>query len=334
MRTPRTELSGRERKALKKHANIPIFVPHVGCPNDCVFCNQRTISGKSEFDPNNVDKEIENTLKTLEGFEGEVQIAFFGGSFTGIERGLMTELLKKAKRYIDEGKVSSLRLSTRPDYIDEEILDILAHYSVTDIELGIQSMNDKVLALNKRGHSAEASRRAMTLIKERGFKLTGQMMTGMYGATPDDEVLCAKEIVRCGADSARIYPTVTFRDTALEKLFIKGEYTPPNLDETIERGARVYKVFEDAGVKVIRIGLQSTEGLRSDNVIAGDYKDALGEMILSRVRLNEMRAFFKNSDTDTIFVPSNLVSQYVGQRRENLALLEKEFNRKLKVKGK
>ncbi len=306
----------------------------MGCPNDCVFCNQRTISGKSEFDAGSVDKEIDHALETLEGFEGEVQIAFFGGSFTGIERGLMVSLLEKAKSYIDKGKASSVRLSTRPDYIDEEILDILSLYSVTDIELGIQSMNDRVLALNKRGHNADASRRAMTLIKEKGFRLTGQMMTGMYGATPDDEVMCAKEIVECGADSARIYPTVTFRDTALEKLYIKGEYAPPSLDETVERGARVYKIFEDAGVKVIRIGLQSTEGLHSDNVIAGDYKDALGEMILSRVRLYEMREFFREHATDTICVPSNLISQYVGQRRENVLLLEKELNRKIHVKGK
>ena len=146
--------------------------------------------------------------------------------------------------------------------------------------------------------------------------------------------MCAKEIVECGADSARIYPTVTFRDTALEKLYIKGEYAPPSLDETVERGARVYKIFEDAGVKVIRIGLQSTEGLHSDNVIAGDYKDALGEMILSRVRLYEMREFFREHETDTIYVPSNLVSQYVGQRRENVLLLEKELNKKIHVKGK
>ncbi|MBQ7897051.1 MAG: radical SAM protein [Clostridia bacterium] len=319
---------------MKKHANVPVFVPHIGCPNDCVFCNQHTISGKGKFDPNSVDKEIDLALETLTGFEGEVQIAFFGGSFTGIERGLMLMLLEKAKAYIDKGKVSSVRLSTRPDYIDEEILDILSGYSVTDIELGIQSMNDRVLSLNKRGHTADTSRRAMALIKERGFNLTGQMMTGMYGATPEDEVFCAEEIVKCGADSARIYPTVTFRDTALEKLFLKGEYTPPTLDDTIERGARVYKIFENAGVRVIRIGLQSTEGLHSDNVIAGDYKDALGEMILSRVRLHEMKDYFAKNDTDTIYVPSNLISQYVGQKRGNVVLLEKELNKKIKIKGK
>ncbi len=319
---------------MKKHANIPIFVPHVGCPNDCVFCNQRTISGKTEFKIESVRSEIDAALKTLDGFDGEKQIAFFGGSFTGIERSLMIELLEIAHEYIKKGEVTSIRLSTRPDYIDGEILDILEMYSVTDIELGIQSMNDKVLLLNKRGHTADTSRKAMSLIKQRGFRLTGQMMTGMYGSTEEDEIFTAKEIVKFGADSARIYPTVTFRDTELETLFLKGLYTPPDLDSTVRRGAEVYRIFENAGVRVIRIGLQSSEGLHSDKVVAGEYRDALGEMILSRVRLEELREYFKGSDSDTFFAPKNLISQYIGQKRANVILLEKELGRKINIKEK
>lgn len=319
---------------MKKHANIPIFVPHEGCPNDCVFCNQRTISGKSKFDIGSVRSEIESALATLDGFDGEKQIAFFGGSFTGIERSLMLDLLEIAYEYIRKEEINSVRLSTRPDYINDEILDILEKYSVVDIELGIQSMNDRVLTLNKRGHTADTSRKAMSLIKRRGFRLTGQMMTGMYGATEDDEVFTANEIVKFGADAARIYPTVTFRDTALETLFSKGLYIPPDLDATVRRGAEVYRIFEKAGVRVIRIGLQSSEGLHSENVIAGEYRDALGEMILSRVRLEEMREFFKNSERDTFFAPKNLISQYIGQKRGNIELLEKEFGRTIRIKEK
>lgn len=304
----------------------------MGCPNDCVFCNQRTISGKSEFDESLVKSEIDTALETLDGFEGEVQIAFFGGSFTGIERSLMIRLLNIAKGYIEKGNISSIRLSTRPDYIDDEILSILKEKGVKNIELGIQSMNDQVLTLNKRGHNSDASRTAMRKIVEWGFSLTGQMMTGMYGATPDDEIFTTEEIVRCGAESARIYPTVTFRDTALEKLYLEGKYTPPDLEETVERGASVYRVFEKNGVNVIRIGLQSSEGLHSDKVVAGEYRDALGEMILSRVRLFEMREFFKNNDTDTFFAPPTLLSQYIGQKRENVKRLEKEFNKRIKIK--
>ncbi len=316
---------------MKKHANIPIFVPHKGCPNDCVFCNQRTISGKEEFEVEKVREEIENALRTLQGFDGEIQIAFFGGSFTGIERPLMISLLETANDYINRGLVSSVRLSTRPDYIDGENLDILSFYSVKNIELGIQSMNDEVLKLNRRGHTADASRRAMSCVVERGFSLTGQMMTGMYGATASDERFTAEEIVRYGAESARIYPTVTFKGTLLESYYRDGLYLPLTLEETIERGAEVYRIFEKNGVKVIRIGLQSSEGLHTDEVVAGEYRDALGEMILSRVRLKEMREYFSENDTDTFPAPEKRLSQYIGQKKENIITLERELNKKIKV---
>ena len=319
---------------MKRHANIPIFVPHVGCPNDCVFCNQRTISGKEEFRIENVEKEIEEALTTLSS--RVPQIAFFGGSFTGIERGLMISLLETANKYINDGRVSSIRLSTRPDYISDEILDILEKYNVKNIELGIQSMNDKVLTLIRRGHTAEASRLAMKKIVERGFELTGQMMTGMYGSSAEDEVNTAREISEF-ATSARIYPTVTFKKTALADLWEKGEYAPPSLEETIERGAAVYKIFDKKNVDVIRIGLQSTEGLHSSEVLAGEYHDAIGEMILSRVRLDELREMAKTieaKDGCAIFhVPSKIISQYIGQRKENVLTLEKELGVKVKICG-
>lgn len=319
---------------MKKHANIPIFVPHIGCPNDCVFCNQRTISGKSEFCVESVEEEIENALKMLDGFEGEKQIAFFGGSFTGIERPLMIRLLEISKCYIDKGAVASVRLSTRPDYIDSEILSILSFYGVSNIELGIQSMNDEVLLKNRRGHTSDDSRRAMSLIVEKGFSLTGQMMTGMYGASANDEIFTSEEIVKYGAESARIYPTVTFKDTLLERFFSEGLYLPLTLDETIERGASVYRIFEKNRVKVIRIGLQSTEGLHSDKVVAGEYRDAIGEMILSRVRFFEMLEVLEKSDDDTFFAPKNLLSQYLGQKKENLIRLKNKLGREIKIKTK
>lgn len=319
---------------MKKHANIPIFVPHVGCPNDCVFCNQRTISGKTDFDPEGVKKEIEEALETLSSLVP--QIAFFGGSFTGIERGLMIRLLEIANEYIADGRVSSVRLSTRPDYIDDEILDILEKYNVKNIELGIQSMNDRVLTLNRRGHNAETSRCAMEKVVSRGFELTGQMMTGMFGSTSEDEIFCAEEISRY-ASSARIYPTVTFKKTALAELYQGGLYKPPTLEETIERGARVWQVFEKHGVEVIRIGLHSSEGLRSDEVLAGEYHDAIGEMILARVRLDEMREMIKSTPSTegkiTLYVPKNLLSQYLGQKKTNLAILEKETGLKVNIIG-
>ncbi len=319
---------------MKRHANIPVFVPHIGCPNDCVFCNQRTISGKTEFKLETVEKEIEEALTTLSS--RVPQIAFFGGSFTGIERSLMIQLLEIANSYVKKGQVDSVRLSTRPDYINSEILDILEKYNVKNIELGIQSMNDRVLSLNRRGHTSDTSRRAMKMITDRGFELTGQMMTGMYGATAEDEIFTAEEISRY-ATSARIYPTVTFKGTALANLWESGEYKPLSMEETVERGASVYKIFENNGIDVIRIGLQSTEGLRSDQVLAGEYHDAIGEMILSRVRLDELRKIAttlpRDSDTLTFDVPQNLLSQYIGQKKCNVDILEKEFNKKILIKA-
>ena len=317
---------------MKRHANIPIFVPHKGCPNDCVFCNQRTISGKSEFRIETVEKEIEEALKTISS--RVPQIAFFGGSFTGIERGLMIRLLEIANRYIDQGRVESVRLSTRPDYIDGEILDILKKYRVKNIELGIQSMNDSVLTLNKRGHTADRSRMAMKMIAESGFELTGQMMTGMYGSNAEDEVMTAKEISRW-ATSARIYPTVTFVGTELAELWQRGDYIPPDMADTVERGAAVYKIFQENNIEVIRIGLQSTEGLHSDNVLAGEYHDAIGEMILSRVRLDELREMKPElTDGTAVYsVPKKLISQYIGQRRSNVQILSDELGIKVKIQG-
>lgn len=319
---------------MKRHANIPIFVPHQGCPNDCVFCNQRTISGKSEFRLESVEKEIEEALKTLSS--RVPQIAFFGGSFTGIERGLMIQLLEIAGRYIGEGRVDSVRLSTRPDYISEEILDILESYNVKNIELGIQSMNDRVLTLNRRGHTSDTSRRAMEMIRSRGFELTGQMMTGMYGSSNEDEEHTAREICKW-ANSARIYPTVTFKGTALADLWQSGEYQPLSMEETVERGASVYKIFAQNGVDVIRIGLQSTEGLHTDQVLAGEYHDAIGEMILSRVRLDELREMARTTPAVdgvvTLGVPRRILSQYLGQKRCNVSILEEELGSKIKITG-
>ncbi len=319
---------------MKKHANIPIFVPHIGCPNDCVFCNQRTISGKTEFNITTVKSEIEEALKTISS--SVPQIAFFGGSFTGIERGLMTELLEIANGYIKRGLVDSVRLSTRPDYINAEILYILGSYNVKNIELGIQSMNDRVLTLNRRGHTAEQSRLAMKMIVEHGFELTGQMMTGMYGAAPEDEISTAEEISRY-ASSARLYPTVTFKGTALAELYTDGKYTPPTLEETIERGAAVTKVFNSHNIELIRIGLQSTEGLHSSEVLAGEYHDAIGELILARVRLDELRLAAKsalpNGGIYTFTVPKNLLSQYIGQKRSNILTLESELSARVKIIG-
>ena len=226
----------------RKHINVPVFIPHLGCPNDCVFCNQRSISGKMKFEPDSVIDEIEQTLSTV-AYNTEVEIAFFGGSFTGIDRQLMIRLLNIAQGYVDAGRVTSIRLSTRPDYIDDEIIGILKSYSVKTVELGIQSTSDKVLSECKRGHTSDASAIACKKLKDAGFSLIGQMMIGLPRSTPKTEMDTARIICSLCADGARVYPTVVFAQTELAKMSESGEYIPLSLEDAVERTKNVLDIF-------------------------------------------------------------------------------------------
>lgn len=313
----------------KRHINIPIFIPHEGCPNNCVFCNQHTITQTSDGGSSrDITEEIESCLATIDTDLCECEIAFFGGSFTGIPREDMVRLLGTAYKYIRDGRVHSIRLSTRPDYIDEEILDILARYGVCHIELGIQSMDDKVLTASGRGHTAETTRKACALITERGFSLTGQMMVGLPCATPESEIATAEEICRMGADSARIYPTVVFYETELCNMAKRGEYNPLTNDEAAERCALVYRVFAKNDVKLLRIGLQSGEGLLSENIYGGANHSAVGELAIARFYFDEMcgicrnmidRGEIKKGDRAvlTVFCAEGETSKVSGQKRIN-----------------
>ena len=235
---------------MKKHANIPIFIPHLGCPNNCVFCNQRSISGRQSFDPADVVRQIEEALSTID--DGcECEIAFFGGSFTGIDRELMIYLLDTAQGYIDAGRVGAIRLSTRPDYIDRERLDILSGYGVKTIELGLQSICDRVLDVTKRGHTSKDAEEACRLIKEYGFELIGQMMIGLPSSTLEDEIYTAQKICDMGADGARVYPTVVFYNTELCEMAERGDYIPLDEDDAVMRTKEVLSVFDRRGVKCI-----------------------------------------------------------------------------------
>ncbi len=314
---------------MKKHRNIPIFVPHLGCPNTCVFCNQRKISGHEKADFSSVEREIEEALSTVPTGT-DVQIAYFGGSFTGIEREDMIYLLETAKKFIDAGRAESIRLSTRPDYIDDEILDILARYGAKTIELGIQSMSDDVLRMSGRGHTAEQTERACKLITERGFELVGQMMTGLPGASLETELYTAARICEMGAVGARIYPTVVFCDTELHRMMERGEYKSRDMEQVISEGAEVLAVFERNGVNVIRIGLQSSELLTSGKDIASPYHEATGELIWSRFYRNNAEKTLEKEHTKgktaTIYVARGAVSKMIGQKRENEIYLKKRFS--------
>ena len=318
---------------MKKHVNIPVFIPHLGCPNQCVFCNQRSITGQMRFEPESVVRIIDEALSTIPE-NTETEIAFFGGSFTGIDFSLMCRLLEIAYSYVKCGRVSSIRCSTRPDYIDEKVLDTLKLYGVKVIELGLQSVDDSVLKTTKRGHSFEAEKNAVRLIKERGFSLVGQMMIGLPGSNIEKEKETARFICESNADGARVYPTVVFRDTELCLMAEKGEYSPLSTEEAVFRTAEVLKIFERYGVKVIRIGLCASENLSSpDSYYAGPNHSAIGELCENRVfysliyeKLTEMSP--RRGGIITVKVPNGSISKAIGQKKNNKLRLISEFSLK------
>lgn len=315
---------------MKKHINIPVFIPHLGCPNQCVFCNQRTISGVKEFCPESVIPVIEEALSTIDS-DSEVEIAFFGGSFTGIDTELMESLLIIANGYLKQGRVSSIRCSTRPDYINDNVLKILKGYGVRTIELGLQSFEDEVLIACKRGHTSYDEIAACEKIKSHGFRLGAQMMIGLPNSTPEDEIRTAEFAVLAGADEARIYPTVVFKDTELCDFTADGRYKPLSLKEAILRSARVFEILIKAGINVLRIGLCDSENLHSeDTYYAGPNHAAIGELVegeyyyrLIKQKLDAVKLSKKT--VIRIFAPKGQTSKIIGQSKRNKIRLLREY---------
>ena len=310
------------------HANIPIFIPHMGCPNQCVFCNQRAISGRQSFCMEALVGQIESVLATLKP-ETCAEIAFFGGSFTGIDRDRMIALLELAQEYVRAGRVSSIRLSTRPDYIDDEILSVLSRYGVRHIELGLQSMDDNVLAATRRGHTAKQAEDACRAVVQAGFSLVGQMMIGLPNATVQSEIRTAERIVSLGAEAARIYPTVVLRNTPLCGMYESGDYQPLSLDDAIVRSAAAYRVFQKSGVQCLRIGLCDGEALfTGGEAVAGPTHPALGELVQNEYYYQELKACLAEKQLlgkdVVLLLPARKISKAVGQSRRNIKRLLRE----------
>jgi len=244
---------------MKKHAIIPIFIPHRGCPNTCVFCNQRNITARTDdVTPESARQTIETWLTTLKGVE-TVEIAFFGGSFTGIPMEEQSAFLAVAKEYKDAGRIHQIHLSTRPDYINEEILDNLKAYSTDVIELGVQSLDDRVLKASGRGHTAASVYEACRLIKEYGFTLGIQLMVGLPGSSLETEIRSAEETVRIGPQIARLYPTVVLPQTQLYEMYQSGTYLPMSGEDAVLRTKEMYRILHGAGINIIRVGLKSSD---------------------------------------------------------------------------
>ncbi len=306
-----------------KHINVALFVPDLGCPHRCSFCNQKTISGKtSPITPEDIEKAVTVALSSADCNEGE--IAFFGGSFTAIDIDYMTSLLAKAKEYVDKGLFRGIRISTRPDCIDDEILDILSLYGVTSIELGCQSMDDRVLKLNNRGHKAEEAVKAAGKIKQKGFELGVQMMTGLYGDSDEGATETAEKLISLMPDTVRIYPTVVLENTELEKLYKSGAYTPQTTEDAVKICSRLLMMFHEKNIRVIRLGLHSG-GNVEEGFVAGAYHPAFRELCESRIYLDRVMGEIKNnkisSEEIEITVGSRYVSQLTGQKKSNLEKL-------------
>lgn len=303
-----------------RHANISLFVPHMGCPHQCSFCNQKTISGSvKELTPEEVIATLQSALN--DGINPEnTEIAFFGGSFTAIPREYMISLLEAAKPFIDAGNFCGIRVSTRPDAIDGEILDILKEYGVTSIELGAQSTDEEVLRLNRRGHSRQDIINSSELIKKRGFSLGLQMMTGLLGDTDEKSLKTCDDIIAMKPDTVRIYPTITLEGTHLGELYKSGKYSPQGLEDAVSLCGKLLKRFYDNDINVIRLGLHSG-GNVEEGYLSGPYHPAFGELCQSAVYLDCALEEIKKSGIEkgniTLLVKSSEISKMTGQKGMN-----------------
>ncbi len=315
---------------------IPVFIPHVGCPHDCVFCNQKRIASTIRAPKADEVADIIRTALENTGRETPV-VAFYGGSFTALSDKLMRQYLGAAEEFVRSGKVSGIRLSTRPDCIDRQILSLLSEYGVRTVELGVQSMSDSVLEKSGRGHTAEDAVRAAELVKEYGFELILQMMAGLPGSSADDDRETARRLCALKPDGVRIYPVVVIRDTELERMWRGGEYRPMSVEEAASLGGELLEIFAGAKIPVIRFGLNPTDDLSGGDALAGAYHPALGELAQSARYLKLARKALgtgRCSGNAEIFVSPNRVSAMVGHGRKNRILLEKEYGMtSLKIRG-
>ncbi|HHW23237.1 MAG TPA: radical SAM protein [Clostridiaceae bacterium] len=312
-----------------RHINIPVFIPHMGCPHACIFCNQKRISGSfSTQTPENVRRLLEESFSTVND-EDHVEIAFFGGSFTGIPEVEMISYLEEARPYIGNGRAKGIRLSTRPDAIDRHILSILKDYGVTVIELGVQSLDPDVLSMSQRGHSTEDVVTACALIKEYGISLGIQTMLGLPGDSLEKSIETAREVIELRPDMVRIYPALVLKGTQMEDYYRNGSYKPLELEEAVEWCARILPLYREAGITVLRIGLQGSESLE-DSIVAGPYHPAFGELAESRILLKKMTDKLDRMEADgkhglIIRTLPELVSKIVGQNRSNIRKLKEKY---------
>ena len=314
----------------KKEYIIPIFIPFLGCPHDCAFCNQVKITNyKDNINKENTIRQINQYLSYFPKNENLKEIAFFGGSFTGLDKKVMISYLEIALNYKKNGIIDRIRLSTRPDYINNSIRDILNKYEVDVIELGIQSLDNEILNANERGHSKEDSIRASKLIKDYGFKLGHQIMPGLYKDSFDKAIKTGLESIKMNPDMVRIYPTLVIKDTKLEKLYKEGLYKPLSLDEAIEISSRIYMIYSYKKIPVIRIGLQPTENINEKkDVVAGPFHPSIRQLVetnIHKIYLEELINKYRLKDKIKIHISNREISIIAGNKKANKNYFYKKY---------
>lgn len=327
---------------MKKQYIIPIFVPHLGCPNDCIFCNQKSISGqKKNMTKEEAKKIIDNYLKSIKRENSIIEIAFFGGSFTAIDVKQQEELLEVACEYIKNRKIDSIRISTRPDSINKETLKRLKKYKVKTIELGVQSANDYILKRADRGHNFEDVKKASKLIRWYGFKLGHQMMVGLPESTRIDEINTAKALIKLKPKMVRIYPVLVIKNTKLEKEYQKGEYQPLSIVQAVEICKELVRMFVDNNIDVIRVGLQNTDEITKpenskSEVVAGPYHPAFRQLVESAMwydsivsKIKKLNVKVKQAQVTVNPIDANNV---IGHKKENILKLKETYDVDLIVK--
>lgn len=327
---------------MKKHAIIPIFIPHKGCPNDCVFCNQRKITAHgAPVTANDIHNTVETYMSTLSTMDVEtIELSFFGGSFTGIPLEEQKEFLAVAKEYKDAGIIDKIHLSTRPDYINEEILDNLKDFGVDVIELGVQSFAEPVLKASGRGHNSSCVYQACKMIKAYGFTLGIQLMIGLPKDTLEYDIFSAKEAVSLKPEIARLYPTVVIKDTALWDMMEAGSYTPMSEEEAVIRTSAMYKILTDAGINVIRVGLKSSDIISDSQNTAGTFhpafrqlveghlaKESLEQQIKTLIaNINGIGKDFSNSPTVTFVANAKCYNNMFGHKGCNRSYFVEKYS--------
>ena len=316
---------------MKRNYIIPIFVPHLGCPMACTFCNQKKISGeKKQVTAKDVKKTIEYYLKNFKDEDANIEVAFFGGSFTGIDEKVQNELLEAANEFIDAGKVDSIRISTRPDYIDKKILKRLKKYNVKCIELGVQSTNDYILKKAKRGHTFADVKKASKLIRWHGFKLGHQMMVGLQDSTLIDEMNTAKDLAKLKPKMVRIYPVLVIKGTELEEEYLNDEYEPLTVEQAVERCKEIYNFFNKKKINVIRIGLQNTDEISDpknelSEVVAGPYHENFRQLVEGSIYYDAVVEKIKSVNVKVkeikIICNPKIASNIVGYKKANIEKL-------------